>query len=134
LVICLHYTCCDIKFYGMLPSKASITPRTVLLFTDIPSPGFSKLFLNKPTLCPVTPYFLVEICVILWLTHDLIKKNIHTPDRIYSPGKFSLPLIKFSAPQIQFFVQTHKFLLKPDDISGLLGVLFLESGFRIRYG
>ena len=31
----------------MLPSKASITPRTLLLFTDIRSPGFSKLFRNK---------------------------------------------------------------------------------------
>ena len=31
----------------MLPSKASITPRTLLLFTDIRSPSFSKLFRNK---------------------------------------------------------------------------------------
>nr|QNO48016.1 hypothetical protein DCDENBEB_00007 [Methanosarcinales archaeon ANME-2c ERB4] len=41
------WTCCDIKFYEMLPSKASITPRILLLFTDIRSPGFSKLFRNK---------------------------------------------------------------------------------------
>jgi hypothetical protein len=27
----------------MLPSKASIAPRILLLFTDIRSPGFSKL-------------------------------------------------------------------------------------------
>ena len=31
----------------MLPSKASIAPRISLLFTDIRSPGFSKLFRNK---------------------------------------------------------------------------------------
>ena len=31
----------------MLPSNASITPRILLLFTDIRSPGFSKLFRNK---------------------------------------------------------------------------------------
>ncbi len=33
----------------MLPSKASITPRILLLFMDIRSPGFSKLFRNKST-------------------------------------------------------------------------------------
>ena len=31
----------------MLPSKASIAPCILLLFTDIRSPGFSKLFRNK---------------------------------------------------------------------------------------
>jgi hypothetical protein len=31
----------------MLPSKASITPHILLLFTDILSPGFSNLFRNK---------------------------------------------------------------------------------------
>jgi tetratricopeptide (TPR) repeat protein len=31
----------------MLPSKAFIAPCILLLFTDIRSPGFSKLFRNK---------------------------------------------------------------------------------------
>jgi hypothetical protein len=37
----------SLKSYEMLPSKAFIAPCILLLFTDIRSPGFSKLFRNK---------------------------------------------------------------------------------------